>query len=75
MHMLHILDVGHCCGLIQVNFTHILQGYFTGIGAILPNCQSASEVTLKNGSEVTYHAISGLYMIISTDFINKILMR
>ena len=29
-----------CCGLVEVNFTHILQDYFTGTGAILwlPQC-------------------------------------
>ena len=30
-----------CCGLIWTDFTHFLQGYFTGTGAIigLPQCQ------------------------------------
>ena len=30
-----------CCGVLQGDFTHILQGYFTGTGAILwlPQCQ------------------------------------
>ena len=30
-----------CCGVLLVDFTHILQGYFTGTGAImyLPQCQ------------------------------------
>ena len=30
-----------CCGLVQVSFTHILQGYFTGTG-------NASETTLND---------------------------
>ena len=30
-----------CSALISIDFTHLLQGYFTGIGAIvgLPQCQ------------------------------------
>ena len=37
IHMVHVLLVS----LVLVNFTHILQGYFTGNGAIigLPHCQ------------------------------------
>ena len=32
----HGLDfVVFCCGLIPTYFTHILQGYFTGTGAII----------------------------------------
>ena len=33
--------VVYCCGLVMVNFNHILQGCFTGTGAItwLPQCQ------------------------------------
>ena len=37
--------VGFCC-LVRTDFTHILQGYFTGTGA--NDCPSASEATLKN---------------------------
>ena len=34
--------------LVLIDFTHILQGGFTGIGAIIYDCPSASEATLKN---------------------------
>ena len=30
-----------CCGLILADFTHIIQGYFNGTGAIM-DCPSAS---------------------------------
>ena len=45
----------YCYGVIWVNFTHILQGYFTGTGAIvqLPQWQwSISEE--YEGESVTY---------------------
>ena len=39
-----------CCGLLPVNFTHILQGYFTDTGAT-----SDSEVLLKDmGKWITW---------------------
>ena len=37
------------CGLVPGSMAYILQGYFTGTGAITRyDCPSASEVTLKN---------------------------
>ena len=35
-------------------FTHILQGYFTGTGAIY-DCPSAKGATLKNVGKLTIH--------------------
>ena len=37
----HKLYTWLCCGLVLIQYTHILQGYFTGTGAIigLPQCQ------------------------------------
>ena len=35
------------CDLAWVEFTHIIQGYFTGLGASHDDCPSASEATLN----------------------------
>ena len=42
--------LGFRSGFTHIDFTHILQGYFTGSGSY---CPSASEATLKNMGKTT----------------------
>ena len=37
-----------CHVLVIIDIIHILQGYFTGTGAIIYDCPRASEITLKH---------------------------
>ena len=64
-------DIGYICyWLVLVDFTHILQGYFTGVYLVmfyassLPPTQCVTQIQHSNGWEIPSQTLLGVWLLI-----------